>query len=192
MFSVSLTAVFTPLSYPVLTALVQPQKHFLTLAFGFSFMLLARHCSCHSSYSRQSCSLPQYLATLPPEQSLGTVKETSYTTLAPGSLKKVTSQRPDPSWDLPGAGQGWQKNFNMYFFQTSPLSYCTHHCNVALISRAKLMSERLLSAFLPFPAPDGSAYKLAGTGVVSHHFLVQSLAQRDSDLRRSKPCCINS
>lgn len=123
---------------------------------------------------------------------LGTVKEVSSTALAPGSLKKFTSQRPDPSWDLPGAGQGWQKNCNVYFFQTSTPCYCIHRCNVALTSHAKLMSERLFSAFLPFPAPDCSAYELAGAGVVSHHFLAQSLAQRDSDLRRSKPCCINS
>jgi len=132
------------------------------------------------------------MATLPPVPSLGTVKEASYITLTLENLRKFTSQRLGPSWDLLCAGQGWQKNVNMYFFQTSTSAYCTHQCNVARTSHTKLASERLPSAFLPFPDPDCSAYKLAGAGVVCDHSLAQSLAQRDSDLRRSKPYCIRS
>lgn len=66
LFSISLIAVFAPLSYPVPTALVQPPKPFLFPPVGFSFVQLASPCSCHSSCSHWSPSLPQYMATLPP------------------------------------------------------------------------------------------------------------------------------
>lgn len=164
---------------------------FLTLAF-VSLCTVCQACSCHISCPHPSHSLPGYVATLPPVPSLSLVKEASYTALATGSLKKVSSQRPGTSWDLPGAWQDWQKNSDMYFFQISTHSLCTHQCTVSLTSHLKVVREQPLSAFLPFCAPDCSAYKLAGTGVVSHHFLAQTLAQRDSDLHRSKPCCTNS
>lgn len=190
MFSVSN---FTLLSYLVLKTLVQPQKpSSLWPLHYFTNILFARPCACHISCSHPSHSLPEYVATLPPVPSLSMVKKASYTALAPGSHKQVTSQRPGPSWDLPGAWQGWQKNFDMYFFQTFSHSHCTHQCSISLTSHLKVVREQLLSAFLPFSAPDCSAYKLAGTGVASHHFSAQALAQRDSDLHRSKTCCTNS
>lgn len=98
MFSLTLTAVYTPLLYLVLTALVQPQKPFLALPFGFSFMPLARPCSCCSSCSHQFCSLPQYVALLRPVSSLGTVRGASST--AAGTLKTFIFQRLDPSCSM--------------------------------------------------------------------------------------------
>lgn len=162
---------FTPLSYLLLRALVHLQKPSSVWPLCHS-ILFARACSCHTSCTHPSRSLPEYVATLPPVPSLGMVKEASYTALATGSLKQVTSQSPGPCWDLPGAWQAWQKNCYMYFFQTSTHSLCTHQCSFSLTSHLEVVREQLLSAFLPFSAPDCSAYKLAGTGVVSHHFLV--------------------